>query len=199
VAVAITAFGASAAPVLVDFDNDPAPFLVANGFESVDSSQIAFSDSINADLAVVNFDGSNALIVGIDDASELIIELDSVATKITLDFGNTDGADLLETAILTTYIGGIGGVEVGTIVVPFNFTNAIDQTIMFEGAEFDSAIFRYSAADSPTEVVDNIEITFGAQVPEANAGLVFGVGALLFGAVCRRRTATGVKPRAVHD
>jgi hypothetical protein len=67
VAVVVAAFGASAAPILVDFESDPAPVNVSNGFTSSDSAQIHFSDTNElrepngADPIVLEVDGSNAL------------------------------------------------------------------------------------------------------------------------------------------
>ena len=174
-----------------------------NDFTSSDSSEIHFSDTDGANLLVLQVDGSNALATFFDDASGLLIEFDFVASALSLDFGNTFLADLGDTAVLTTFISdGMGGSElVGSAVLNLNLTDAIDQTISFDGALFDSAILRYDvAAGGLIEVVDNIEVTRGvAVIPEPTAGLVFGIGALLVGAVCGRRSPTEVKLRAAHD
>jgi hypothetical protein len=63
-AVVVAAFGASAAPIFVDFESDIVPTSAAGDFTSIDSSQILFRDSDLADgsnLAVFEFNGSNAL------------------------------------------------------------------------------------------------------------------------------------------
>jgi hypothetical protein len=198
VVMVFAASGASAA-ILVDFENDPVPFNVPNGFASSDSSQIHFSDTDGADLVVLEIDGSHALAVFFDDDSGLLMEFDFVASALSLDFGNTSLANFGDTAVLTVYM---GGSEVGSSVLALDGTGAIDQTISYAGATFDSAIFRYNVANSLnglnlTEVVDNIYVT--PAIPEPQAGLVFGMGALMVGAVCGRRPATRARPRGVHD
>lgn len=194
VAVVVAAFGASAAPIFVGFDSDPAPVNVRNDFTSIDSSQIHFSDPIGANLIVLEVDGSNALATFFDDDSGLLMEFDFVASALSLDFGNTSLASLGDTAVLTVFMGEF---EVGSPVsVLLNLTHAIDQTISFDGALFDSATLKYDVAGGLTEVVDNIRVT---PIPEPHAALVFGMGMLLVGAVCRRRSPTEVGLRATHD
>jgi hypothetical protein len=202
VAVVVAAFGASAAPILVDFESDPAPLNVPNSFTSSDSLEVHFSDTSGANLVVLEVDGSNALATFFDDDSGLLMEFDFVASALSVDFGNTALADLGDTAVLTVFL---GGVEVDNTALALNLTNQIDQTISYQGVLFDSATFRYNLADgltglSLTEVVDNIEVTRAAAViPEPTAGLVFGIGALLVGAVCGRRLPTEVELRAARD
>lgn len=193
IAVATVASGASAG-MLVDFENDPIPFNVPNGFTSSDSSQIHFSDTAGSELIVLEADGSHALAVLFDDDSALLMEFDFVASALSLDFGNTALANFNDTAVLTVYL---GGVEVGSSVLALNQTNAIDQTISFDGATFDSAIFKYNVAGGLAEVVDNIYVT--PAVPEPHAGLVFGMGALMVAAVCGRHSHTGARPCRAHD
>ena len=199
VAVLVAAFGAPAAPILVDFESDPlGNVLTPPSFTSNDSTEIHFSDTINDNLIILQVDGSNALATFFDDDSGLLIEFDFVASALSMDFGNTFLADLGDTAVLTVLMGGI---EVDSIALALNLTDAIDQTISYTGVLFDSAILRYDvAAGGLIEVVDNIEVTRGvAVIPEPTAGLVFGIGALLVGAACGRRSSAEVKLRVVHD
>ncbi len=194
IALAMAASGASAA-MLVDFENDPIPFNVPNGFTSSDSSQIHFSDTAGTELVVLEADGSHALAVLFDDDSALLMEFDFVASALSLDFGNTALANFNDTAVLTVYL---SGVEVGSSVVALNQTNAIDQTISFDGATFDSATFKYNVAGGGlAEVVDNIYVT--PAVPEPRAGLIFGMGALMVAAVCGRHSHTGARPCRAND
>jgi hypothetical protein len=167
---------------------------VTNGFTSNDSSEIHFSDTIDENLIVLQQDGSNALATFFADDSGLLIEFDFIASALSMDFGNTPLDDIGDNAVLTVLMGGF---EVGSTVLALN---AIDKTISYAGVSFDSAILRYEVASGWIEVVDNIEVTrAGAAVPEPTAGLVFGIGALLIGAACGRRSPAEVKLRVVHD
>jgi hypothetical protein len=197
-AVVVAAFGASAAPIFVGFDSDIVPTSVVGNFTSNDSSQILFRDSDLTDgsnLAVLEFNGSNVLAVGIDDDSGLLMEFDFIASALSLDFGNTSLADFGDTAVLTVFL---NGTQVGSAVtVALNQTDPVDQTISYAGASFNSAILSYNVAGGLTEVVDNIYIT--PSIPEPHAGLVFGVGALIVGAVCGRRSATEARLSGMQD
>jgi hypothetical protein len=123
--------------------------------------------------------------------SAAMMEFDFVASALSLDFGNTLSALPGDTAVLTVFL---GGVEVDSISQLLDTTtDAMSQTISYQGVVFDSAIFRYDVAAGLTEIVDNIEITQATPaIPEPSAGLVFGIGTLLIGAVCARRSPTGV-------
>jgi len=195
---AFAGFGASAATIAIGFDSDtapcgaPIPCNVPNDFESVDSSLVRFSDTGGvSDLGVFEFDGSIVLGVGLDDDDGLLMEFDFVASALSLDFGNTDSALPGDTAVLTVFL---GGVEVDSISQLLDTTtDAMTQTISYQGVVFDSAIFRYDVAAGLTEIVDNIVIT--PAIPEPSAALVFGIGTLLVGAVCARRSPIEVLKR----
>jgi hypothetical protein len=165
---------------------------VPNDFESQDSSQVRFSDTGGvSDLGVFEFDGSIVLGVGGDDADGLLMEFDVLVSALSLDYGNTLTALPGDTAVLTVYL---GGVEVDSISQLLDTTtDAMNQTISYEGVVFDSAIFRYDVAAGLTEIVDNIVIT--PAIPEPSAALVFGIGTLLVGAVCARRSPIEVLKR----
>ncbi len=191
-AVLVAASAASAA-LLVDFDSDPAPVPtnLLNDFQSVDSSLIHFSDTDGANLILLNYGGSNALAVLFDDDSGLLMEFDFVASALSLEIGNTSAAISGDTAVLTLYS---GGVEVDSTTLALNLTDAIDQTISYAGVSFDSAILRYNVAAGLTEVVDNIRVTQSVSaIPEPGAGFLFGMGALLVGAACGRRSRLEVE------
>jgi hypothetical protein len=147
------------------------------------------------ELIVLEFEGSNALATFFDDDSGLRIDFEFVASALSMDFGNTALADIGDTAVLTLLLGDF---EVDSTTVALN---SIDQTISYQdGFLFDSAIFRYVLVDGDLpgiEVVDNIRVT--PVIPEPHAGLVFGMGALLVGAVCARRSPAEVELRTAHD
>ncbi len=193
VVVLIAASTASAA-LLVDFDNDPTFVNLPNGFTSVDSSQIHFSDTDGAGLLIVQKYGSQGIAVLDDDPGGLLMEFDFVASALSLDFGNTSLANFGDTAVLTLLL---GGVAVDSTAVALNLTDPIDQTISYSGVSFDSAILRYDVAGGLTEFVDNIQVS--PAIPEPSAGLVFGIGVLLVGAACGRRSSTEVESREMHD
>jgi hypothetical protein len=196
VAVLIAASAASAA-LFVDFENDLAPVNVLNGFESSDSSLIHFSDTDDTNsLIVLDFDGSHAMGVLNDDDSGLLMEFDFVASALSLEIGNTSTAISGDTAVLTVFS---GVNEVGSAIVVLNGTDAIDQTISYAGASFDSAILRYNVAAGLTEVVDNIQVSQAARtIPEPGAGYLFGMGALLVGAACGGRSRREIECRAMR-
>jgi hypothetical protein len=198
VVVVVAASGASAAPMHVGFESDPTFVVLANGFTSSDSSQIHFSDTSSVDMIILEeASGNNALIIGGNDDSGLLIELDFDASALSLDFGYTTfNAVAGENAVLTLWL---GGTVVDSVVVALDVTDGgIGQSIAYQGGvSFDSATFRYDVALGLAEVVDNIQVT--PAIPEPHAGLVFGMGALLVGAVCRRRSPAEVGLRAEHS
>ena len=190
----LVAASAASAALLVDFENDPAFVNLPNGFTSVDSSQIHFSDTNGADLLIVQKYGSQGLAVLDDDTGGLLMEFDFVASALSLDFGNTSLANFGDTAVLTLLL---GGSVVDSTSVALNLTDPIDQTISYSGVLFDSAILVYDVAGGLTEFVDNVQVS--PAIPEPSAGLVFGIGVLLVGAACSRRSPTEVESREMHD
>ncbi|MBW2543610.1 MAG: hypothetical protein JRF15_16125 [Deltaproteobacteria bacterium] len=193
VAVLVAASAASAA-YFVDFESDT-PFInLANGFTSSGSTQIHFSDTDGVDLMVVQAFGSQGLALLGDDDSGLLMEFDFVASALSLDLGNSSLANLGDTAVLTLFL---GGSEVGSTSVALNLTDPIDQTISYAGVSFDSAILRYDVAGGLTEFVDNIQVV--PAIPEPSAGFVFGIGVLLVGAACRRRSSAELEQDEMRD
>jgi hypothetical protein len=184
------AASADAAPILVTFDSDPTFAGVANGFTSADSSQIRFSDTLGEDLFIANSaaatNGSNALAVLFDDDSALLIEMVGfIADEISMSFGNDVGLYTQDgdQAVLTVFM---DGSQVGQVPVAMNRNTQMDQTIMFAGANFNSAtlIYNLQSGNGLTEVIDNLYVN---AIPEPSAALVFGVGALMVGAALGRR------------
>jgi hypothetical protein len=147
---------------------------VPNGFMSVDSSHVSFTDTVGAGLQVANAfetNNTNGLAVFDDlDGSELEMIFDCLVTTLSLDFGNddpgfTNPGDL---AVLKTYV---GATQVGLSTVVLNRDDMMNQTITSLGLPFNRAIFAYTdPAGVPMtgggganvgliEAVDNIEFT----------------------------------------
>jgi hypothetical protein len=203
IALAVGAASASAAPIVVTFDNDPTWERNPTGFTSSDSKAIHFSDTVpdpdqGQQLFVVNSPsgtaGDNALAVLTDgDDSALLIEFDVLATALSMDLWNDDpgSSEAGDAAVLTAFL---GSDQVGQVSVLLTGDGTMKQ-ISFEGALFDSATLKYDVDPTigRTEVVDNVS---AALIPEPQAAIVFGVGALLVGTACRRRSRAEVGLRA---
>lgn len=162
--------GGNATAGLITFNSDP-DGAKPNGFTSVDSPLVHFTDSLGADLQTgytgSETNGTSALVVYGDDASELIIDFDVLVNSISLDFGNdhpgfvTGGVDR---ALLTLYLGVTQVAQAFTVV---NGNDLMDQSVSYTGVSFNRAVFAYTnPSNVPVgliEVVDNIAFT---QVPE---------------------------------
>ncbi|MFO0848204.1 MAG: hypothetical protein U0871_06575 [Gemmataceae bacterium] len=193
-----------AAAVLITFNSDPAGSK-ANGFVSVDSALVSFTDTIGADLQVGNFGSQNVsgngLAVFSDDTSALQMNFTQLVNALSLVFGNDDqpftGVPI--DARLTLFN---GATQVGQVTVQANGNDIADQTIGFSGTSFDRATFQYinrtGANPAPLnliEIVDNIEFTLAPTGPNpgvvpAPAGLLLGLlGVVPAGALVRRRRA----------
>lgn len=194
--VAIGMMGAaSASAAVVTFDNDPAGGK-PNGFVSVDSNAVSFTDSSGANLSVGNYGSqsgnTNGLAVFNDDASRLVMTFTGLYTSLSLSFGNDDPCcsgtgDLAWLRLFN------GAVEVGTASTVMNRNDIMDQSVSYVGAAFDRAEFYYgNAAGNPInliEVVDNV--TFGGPVAVSAPGALalFGAGLFGLGLVRQRRSA----------
>ena len=194
IALAIGAMSASAAPILVTFDNDPVD-IPGNYFTSQDSSLIHFVDTVigspqGGEMSIFSApftNNSNALAIGFDDDdSELRIVLDILATSISMDlyFGDRYVPLPGDAAVLTAYR---EGAPVGTPVS----ADLLAQGILFDGVVFDEVVvgFVVGKPGGLTEFVDNVNVT---PIPEPHAAVVFGAGALLVGAACGRRSRAEV-------
>jgi hypothetical protein len=210
IALAIGAISGSAAAALITFDADPLGVIPGNDFTSVDSSQVHFMDTETAtpvgyEMFIQNASftsDSNALGVGFDDDdSALRILLDFRATSIEMDFffGNEfflpqPGDEAVLRAF--QYDGVLGDyVAVGDVSKSLFLITPPYQSIRFDGAAFDAVQFEFlvSSPGGMTEFVDNVDVT---PIPEPRAAIVFGAGALIVGAACRRRSRSKVGPGA---
>lgn len=176
---------AHAGTTVIDFETDPAGPR-PNGFFSLNSPLVTFTDSEGADLLIDNFgirSIGQGLAVGTDlDGSILIMDFSVTVDSLSMDIGNDDPLFTSpgDYALLTVYL---DGNEVGTTLVELNGNSAMDQNIAFSGEFFNSAsIEYYVSGDGATEIVDNI--TFHpVPVPGALAPLAM----LLTSPMTRRR------------
>lgn len=173
-----------AAITVIDFESD-APGPVPNGFQSVQSPLVTFTDSDGSDLSIGNFGIASigqGLAVGRDDNSLLVMDFSTLIDSLSLDFGNDDPAlsEPGDEVILTAYL---DGRLVDSTFVEMNRNTAMDQTITFSGAVFNSATIEYYVSSTGlTKVVDNIVFN---TVPGPGTGIL---GALaIVGLVGRRR------------
>ena len=158
---------AQAQTFTIDFESD-APGAVPNGFMSVDSAVVSFTDSSGADLQVIDATpqtNGQGLTVFPDDPSYLIIDFLVPMQAITLSFGNDDPAfsspgDEAELRIFN------GVTLVTSVRVVMNRNDIMDQTIGFSGAPFDRAEFFYDVSSAGLiEAVDDIVLTPAAPAP----------------------------------
>jgi hypothetical protein len=157
----------------IDFESDT-PGLVPNGFESDDSPIVAFTDTIGANLQIVDFftnksDGQG-LVVFSDDDSALRMDFDAIVSTLTLDFGNDDPT---RAPVFATLRGFRNGVMTREVISPTLSDNAINESVSIAGA-FDAIEFQYTNADgSPItngliEIVDNIRFSVESQFIDFN-------------------------------
>jgi hypothetical protein len=189
VVVLLAASASGAIDILIDFDGD-AQGNVANGFQSVDSDLVTFSDTAGTDLLIGSdpfiTGGSNALASFFaGDDGGVRMDFGMTALAISLDFGN-DAPGVLQPGDLFELVALRDGLQVALIQVVPNANVIIDQTLTFDaGVRFDAVEVRYTGAG--TELIDNVLVTI---VPEPSGALLFGLGVL----AVRLRTGAG-RPR----
>lgn len=178
--VVLAAGGSGATNILVDFDSDPLGN-VGNGFQSVDSNMISFSDTSGAHLLIGNdpfvTGGSNALASFFaGDDGGIRIDFAFTASALSLDFGNDDPG-VLQVGDLFQLVAYRGTDEVALLQVVPNANVLVDQTLSFDaGVRFDAVELRFTGAG--TELIDNLLVTV---IPEPSAAALFGIGALVIG------------------
>jgi Ca2+-binding RTX toxin-like protein len=159
------AIGAPVPDILIDFEQD-APAEPPNGFTSVDSPSVHFSDTIGEDLEVAAFlDGQSngkGLAAHSLDASALRIVLDRPTSRISMRFGDDDPEYTApgDEAVLTVFR---GTTRVGQTRVVMNRNDIMDQSIGFQnGPLFNRAVLLFDSAVPPVsgvdEIVDDIRI-----------------------------------------
>lgn len=186
----LAVFAAPASADFIDFESD-ASGSQANGFSSVDSGLVTFSDSSGAELVLDDYgtqgDGQS-LFIGSDDASYLIMDFSVLVNNLSLDFGNDDPfySNAGDTAELRLFL---GATQVGFSSVIMNRDDIMNQSIGFSGVDFDRAEFFYNVTTSGLiEIVDNINFdasTGQPPVPEPATMTLLGLG--LAGLAARSR------------
>lgn len=156
-----------AAPVTVNFEADT-PGAKPDGFQSVATNLVSFSDTLGANLSVVDAgveSSGQGLVVAGDDTSALQMDFATPICSLSLLFGNDDPnlTSVGDQAILTVFD---GPTQVGQAQVLVNRNDAADQTIAVQGVTFNRAVFRYADSGGNsvnlTEVVDNVVFVPGS-------------------------------------
>lgn len=190
--IALTALVAAsasfAAADFIPFTNDTTGSQ-PNGFMSVHSNNVSFSDTSGADLLLNDYGVQsigNALGVFGDDPSMLEMNFSLQVASLTLLFGNDDPgfSQPGDIAVLRTYNG--ANLQ-GTFFVPMNRDDIMNQSLSASG-NFNRATFSYESPNfvpiNLIEVVDNVEF---APVPEPATMAALGIGAAAL--VRRKRKA----------
>ncbi|QUM75793.1 PEP-CTERM sorting domain-containing protein [Moritella sp. 24] len=180
-----------ASAVLINFEADTAG-AKANGFSPVGDPLVTFTDNVGSGLQIGNFGvqgNGNALAVFSDgDGSGVFINFASDIMNLSLSFGNDDPnySNPGDLAWLDLYK---NGSLVGHTDVLLNRDDIMNQTIGFNGLNFDQAFFAYTdGSGNPftggtgtniglIEIIDDINYT----VPEPSAMAFIGLGLLGLG------------------
>ncbi len=176
----VLVMGAVSFGELIDFESDSLGDK-PNGFISVDSPLVSFTDSMGGDLDVYDYgeqsDGQALAIHG-DDESYLIMDFTTTINSLQLDFGNDDpiATNPGDEAVLTAFL---EGVQVDQVTVTMNRDDIMNQSISISGVLFDQATFLFDVTATNwtgmIEIVDNIQFV----VPEPMTLSLLALGALL--------------------
>jgi hypothetical protein len=154
-----SALGRPVADTLIDFDGD-FPGEQPNGFTSVDSASVHFSDTRNENLVIDTFAPENPdsqSLVVLSGAGSLLITLDHPTNRLSLAFGNDD-PDFIRPGDEAGLIAFRGPTRVGDSRVVMNANDLLDQRITFgAGPLFDRLIFFYETPGLG-EMVDDIVV-----------------------------------------
>lgn len=167
-----------AAPILIDFEAD-APGPKPNGFTPVGVPGVHFTDTVGADLQVLNGGNQTAFTQGIVvftdfDNSALRIDLDFLADSIGFDYGNDDPgfSSPGDQVSLTLFR---NNVQVGQVFQVMNRDDIMNQNLGLSGIQFDQAFIKYEVVPTQglIEAIDNIRID---RVPAPATLLLLGLG-----------------------
>jgi hypothetical protein len=189
-AFAVVLSGAAHAAT-IDFESDTTG-MQSNGFMSVDSTNVSFSDTNGAGLVIADFGSQSrclALAVMDDDNSMLQMDFDVAVQNLTLVFGNDDptysGPNLF--AFMRGFY---KGSFVGQSLVVANQNDLADQAITLGGTRIDQAFFWYAddflgTPSNLIEIVDNVRYELAPiPLPAGMPLMLAGLGGL---ALMRRR------------
>jgi hypothetical protein len=172
------------------------PGLKPSGFQSVESTLVTFSDSLGEDILLDDFSPQsigNGIALTSFATSQFVLDFSVNVSSLSLDFGNDDPCCMESgaTAVLDVFL---NGTLVGTSELPVNLNDLMDQTIVFSmnNVVFNRAVFRFQQSigtPGATEIIDNINFTPAAEVPEPASLLLLGTGVSLgIAARLRRRS-----------
>ncbi len=198
-AVALALLAGQAGAMSITFEDDSGG-AKPNGWMSVESDLVSFTDSRGETLNLTNYghqsDGQ-ALAVDGDDQGYLIMDFTEDMGSLSLEFGNDDPGWIItgDEAILRAFF---DGSQVAESRLVMNANDLMDQTIGLSGVRFDRATFLMDATlkNGLTEVVDNIQFeryTAGgneAVVPEPMTMLAVSTSLVSLGGYIRRRRRT---------
>lgn len=162
-------------PTIIGFESDT-PGAKTEPFSSVDNPTVHFVDSIGINFALADFGAQSngqALDVGGDDASAMVVLFDVPTTKLRVAFGNDDPAYTVvgDRATLTVYR---DDKKIKTINVTMNRDDIMNQTIQYAGTTpIDKAVVVFTRAAvgpiSLTEVLDDFTMKWVYSIKGTNA------------------------------